>query len=157
MSWIHNFVVAAMPTTVLLLPVPIWPRGHHLTQRPSLVTGDECSQSHWQNTGMGTSSAGAATWLERSPLIFQSLKPWLESISGKELESSVEVLVALQVALPKSFWPCNQAGWMGEAIMVCNPNISCRLPTYVLSCIRRERISQVKGEQKKKKPWPWNK
>jgi hypothetical protein len=32
---------------------------------------------------------------------------------------------------------------MGEAIMVCNASISCRLPTYVLSCIRRERIPEV--------------
>jgi hypothetical protein len=30
MSRIHNLAVAAMPTTVLLFPVPIWPRGHHL-------------------------------------------------------------------------------------------------------------------------------
>jgi hypothetical protein len=30
MSWIHNLVVAAMSTTVLLFCVPIWPRGHGL-------------------------------------------------------------------------------------------------------------------------------
>jgi hypothetical protein len=30
MSWIHILAVAALSTTVLLLPVPIWLRGHHL-------------------------------------------------------------------------------------------------------------------------------
>jgi hypothetical protein len=89
----------------------------YLIQRPLFATpGDECSQCDWQRTGMGTtSSAAAATWLERSPLIFQSLKSWLESLSAKELESSVEVRVALRVAGPKNFWPYYQAGWMGEA------------------------------------------
>jgi hypothetical protein len=31
MSWIQNMVVATMPTTVLLLLVPIWHWGHHLS------------------------------------------------------------------------------------------------------------------------------
>jgi hypothetical protein len=30
MSWIHKYAVAAMPTTVLMFLVPVWPRGYHL-------------------------------------------------------------------------------------------------------------------------------
>jgi hypothetical protein len=57
----------------------------YLTQRPTFATGEESSQSDWQRTGMGTSSAAAATWPEKSSLIFQSLKPWLESLFAEEL------------------------------------------------------------------------
>jgi hypothetical protein len=57
----------------------------YLTQRPTFATGEESSQSDWQRTGMGTSSAAAATWPERSSLIFQSLKPSLESLFAEEL------------------------------------------------------------------------